>query len=167
MLERFYWVVDGLLAGCSRPGGTGRSERTLAPEERDALLAQDLAQLRERGIGAVLSLTEAPLAEVETALSGLEYLHLPVPDLHAPSPDQILHALAFIDRQRASGRAVAVHCLMGQGRTGTILAAYLIRGGATAHGAIAQIRTTCDGAISAKEQEAALERFAASRDWFV
>jgi len=165
MVQRFYWLIDGVLAGCSLPGGANR-QRGAAPVDT-TLLEQDLEQLCAVGVSAILSLTEEPLNEVALARVGITGLHLPVPDLHAPSPDQFLCALEFIDRQRAAGRAIAVHCLMGQGRTGTILAAYLIRNGASARDAIASIRAICDGAISAAEQEHALDRFAARQDWFV
>ncbi len=166
MLQRLYWLIDGVLAGCSLPGGANRQRGTSVTTDT-TMLEQDLEQLRAMGVGAILSLTEAPLDEVVLARAGMASLHLPVPDLHAPTPDQFLIALEFIDRQRADGRAIAIHCLMGQGRTGTILAAYLIRNGATAHDAIAKIRALCDGAISAAEQEHALERFAARQDWFI
>ena len=56
---------------------------------------------------------------------------------------------------------------MGQGRTGTVLAAYLIRGGLSADDALAEVRAICPGAISSAEQEAALHAFAARRDWII
>src|SRR3954451_10569223 len=90
IMERFYWLIDGRLAGCSRPGGP-RAERQS--------LTSDLRQLAEEGVGAVLSLTENPLEAQGLAESGLTVLHLPVPDMQAPSPGEILQALDFIDRQ--------------------------------------------------------------------
>lgn len=167
-MHRFYWVIDGILAGCSLPGGSERGRRgtgDLAAQR--AALMSDLELLRRKGIHAVLTLTESPLADDVLAQSGLAWLHLPVPDLHAPTPDQIDRAIAFIDQQSALGHATAVHCLMGQGRTGTILAAYLIRNGYTAAEALDEIRRCCDGAISAAEQEDALRLFAHNRAWFV
>ena len=165
-MQRFYWVLADRLAGCSLPGLT--KER----DERDksilhAALQADLDLLRRKGIGAVLSLTESPLAAAVMDASDLAYLHLPIRDQHAPKPAQLDQAIAFIDAQNAAGQAVAVHCLMGQGRTGTILAAYLIRNGMSATEALAEIRRRCDGAISAHEQEDALHAFARRRDWVV
>jgi atypical dual specificity phosphatase len=194
MLPRFYWLIDGELAGCSRPGGSdprapappstqapaagaAGGDDGLAPRAdvarppgvavEDDALDRDLAWLRAQGIGAVLSLTELPLAEVALARHDLATLHLPVPDLHAPTPDDFLHALRFIDRQRMHGRAVAVHCLMGQGRTGTVLAAYRIRAGVAAAQALRELRALCPGAIGSPEQERALQLFAARRDWIL
>jgi atypical dual specificity phosphatase len=82
-----------------------------------------------------------------------------------PLPEQIQQALFFIDQHRLAGTAVAVHCLMGQGRTGTILAAYLIRDGMPADEAIARLREICPGAVESPSQRHALALFAQRRDW--
>ena len=49
-MHRFYWVIDNVLAGCSRPGAG-----------RDGDIDRDLATLRGYGIGALLTLTETAL----------------------------------------------------------------------------------------------------------
>lgn len=155
-MERFYWLIEGRIAGCSRPGGS-RGE----PAELEA----DLARLRDQGIGAILTLTEEPLPRDILDRHAMEALHLPVPDMHALLPDEVLTALEFIDRQQRADRAVAVHCLMGQGRTGCVLAAYLIREGSESADAIAEVRRLCPGAIESSPQERALGRFAVERHW--
>ena len=160
-MDRFYWLVEDALAGCSRPGGTDGRGQAHTTDRLD----EDLDWLKQQGIGAVLSLTETPLVEEALARHDLESLHEPVDDFHAPTPAQLMRALEFIDWQRAQGRGVAVHCLMGQGRTGTVLAAYLIRAGSSAEDAIQQLRAICPGAIGTQAQEHALEDFAKSRDW--
>jgi atypical dual specificity phosphatase len=153
-MMRFYWLLEDVLAGCSRPGARGS-------------LDDDLVELRGHGIGALLSLTESPLPWGALERHELIGLHLPVDDFHAPTTMQMLEALAFLDESRAGGTPVAVHCLAGQGRTGTVLAAYLIRGGLTAGQAISQIRSICPGAIEATPQTAALAEWAAQRPWFI
>jgi atypical dual specificity phosphatase len=160
-MDGFYWLIDGLLAGCPRPGARGRNDA--GPAELD----DDLRWLKRQGIGALLSLTERPLAIGALARHGLAELHLPVNDLTAPHPDQIADALAYIDHHAAWSRAVAVHCLMGQGRTGTILAAWLIRSGQPCDAAIAHLRDICPGAIGSQSQERALEAYARHRDWIL
>ncbi len=176
MMPTFYWLIDNALAGCSRPGEPEKQRRgDHRRGERDGLdeldprdaLDRDLAWLRRQGIRAVLSLTETPLADEVLARHDLATLHLPVPDLTAPSSEQLMRALGFIDLQRSLGRAVAVHCLVGEGRTGTVLAAYRVRGGATPEQALREIRGHRPGAIGSKEQERALHAFAAHRDWIV
>jgi atypical dual specificity phosphatase len=94
-------------------------------------------------------------------------LHLPVPDMTPPTTGQLIRALEFIDEQHTLGKAVVVHCLMGQGRTGTVLAAYLIRGGASAAEALRTVREVCAGAVGSPSQERALSTFAERRDWIV
>ena len=152
---RFYWIIDNVMAGCSRPGAGGGN------------VDRDLETLRGHGIGALLTLTETALPPGALDRHGLRGLHLPVDDFHAPTTGQMLKALAFLDDARAAGTPVAVHCLAGQGRTGTVLAAYLIRGGLTAEQAIAEVRGVCPGAIEATPQTAALAAWAAERPWFV
>lgn len=168
-MHGFYWLIEGTLAGCPRPGSGRRGHSADgAPEERDAAaLDEDLAWLRERGISALLSLTETPLDADALARHDFATLHLPVDDLHAPTPAQLHYALAFIDQHQARGRAVAVHCLMGQGRTGTVLAAHRIRAGSTPEAALAELRALSPGAIGSPEQEASLHAFAHSRDWIL
>lgn len=165
-MQGFYWLIEGRLAGCPRPGSRrSNSCDDASPEAAQAALDDDLAWLRTHGIRAVLSLTETPLDTDWPAGHGMDVLHLPVDDLHAPSPAQLHYALAFIDRQHALDRAVAVHCLMGQGRTGTVLAAHRIRSGSTPDDALAELRTLSPGAIGSPEQETALRTFARQRDW--
>jgi protein-tyrosine phosphatase len=56
---------------------------------------------------------------------------------------------------------------MGQGRTGHILAAYLIRSGLSGRDAVARLRIICPGALGSPEQERSLHAFAARRDWIL
>jgi atypical dual specificity phosphatase len=153
---RFYWVIENVLAGCSRPGA--------GP---DGDVDRDLAALRGHGVDALLTLTETALPWEALERHGIRGLHLPVDDFQAPTTAQMLDALAFLDEARATGSPVAVHCLAGQGRTGTVLAAYLIRGGLSSEQAIAEVRAICPGAIEASPQTAALADWAAERPWLI
>lgn len=158
-MNGFYWLIPSVLAGSGRPGGGRRDGHD--PMRLDA----DLAWLRDQQIGAILSLTEEPLDALAMERHGFVNLHLPVIDMTPPAPSQLGDALGFIDQQHALGRAVLVHCLVGQGRTGTVLAAHLIRSGQVAEQAIAQLRLVCPHAVENKLQEAALTEYAARRDW--
>ncbi len=154
-MNGFYWLIEGVLAGCPLPGA-----------ERGALDA-DLTYLRDQGIGSVLSLTERPLPMNALARHSLAGLHLPVIDRTAPTSGQLSSALAFIAEARRRNEAVAIHCKVGHGRTGTVLAAYLIRNGATAAEALCRVREVCPQAVEAVCQEEALAAFATRRDWIV
>ena len=155
-MERFYWIRDARLAGSSRPGG-----------RRDERLPGDLDELQGYGIGAIVSLTETPLDEFAVQELGIAYAHIPIVDMTAPSPTQLFDALDAIDLAHAENRAVVVHCLAGQGRTGTVLAAWLIRQGSSADDAIAEIRTVCDHAVENDAQIACLRAFERERSWVV
>jgi atypical dual specificity phosphatase len=155
-LERFYWVVEGTLAGSSRPGGL-----------QDRHLAADLAELQAQGIGSIISMTETPIDQLAVEELGMTYAHIPVIDFTAPSLPQMLDALATIDQAHAEGRAVLVHCAAGQGRSATILAAWLIRQGATTDEAVGHLRSVCDRAVENDLQLACLRSFERDRSWVI
>jgi atypical dual specificity phosphatase len=157
-MRGFYWLAEGELAGCGRPGGR---------RDDAELLERDLTFLREQGIGALLSLTETPLSTEALERHGFATLHLPVEDLTPPTPDQLQDALAFIDFHVNQGTPVAVHCLVGHGRTGTVLAARLIRDGVPLADALDELRTLSPGAVGSASQERALAEWERQRGWIL
>lgn len=85
---------------------------------------------------------------------------LPVPDGGAPTPEQATEFVRFVNEQRTAQRAVAVHCEAGLGRTGTMLAVYLIAQGDSAEAAIRQIPEVERVAVETPRQIQFLEQFA-------
>ncbi len=167
-VHNFYWLYEGMVAGSARPGGEiGRHGTVLAGKTLRESIDDDLRWLRTQGIGAILSLTETPLPTDALEHHELVSLHLPIDDQTAPTQIELLAALDFIDQQRVVGRAVLVHCRIGEGRTGSILAAYLIRQGATPEDALAHLRAIRPGAVSAPSQQEALAIFARAREWIL
>jgi atypical dual specificity phosphatase len=118
--------------------------------------AEDLAFVKAQGIDTLLTLTERPLDPEVLADLGLDSYHVPIPDRTAPTPEQVDACLAFLDDRVGGGRCVLAHCLGGYGRTGTIVACYLVHCGMSAHEAIDGIREKRPGAIENEIQEAAV-----------
>ena len=120
----------------------------------------ELPELWAAGIRAVVSLLNIPTDAAVYELAGFSFLCLPVPDGGAPTMEQATEFVTFVDEQRSSQRPVAVHCEAGLGRTGTMLATYLIAHGDTAEGAIARVRAVEKVAVETPRQIQFLEQFA-------
>ena len=143
-LDTFSWLIENQLAGMAQP----------------ARWPEAFAALKARGVGAVVSLTERPLPDGLLKQHDLTHLHLPVPNLTPPLPTQIDRFMAFCEQNLEKGRPVAVHCLAGMGRTGTMLACYLVRQGTSPKEAISTVRARRPGSIETPEQEKAVFRYA-------
>lgn len=144
----FSWVIDEKLAGLGRPGALARA------------LEADLQDLRAEGVRALVSLTEEPLPGEAVQAAGLTALHLPVPDMEPPTGADIDRFVEFTSASLRAGRPVAVHCAMGRGRTGTMLACYLVHTGCDPAGAIRQVRRQRPGSIETRGQERAVFDYA-------
>jgi|SRR3990172_11286299 len=148
MAANFSFVIEGVLAGMACPG-------------RFADLRDDLTYLHQQGVGSIVSLTEYPLDPRAVESFGFQYLHLPIPDYHAPTVDQVHTFLRFMERHRARG-AVVVHCAAGQGRTGTLLACALVQRGHSAEEAIRTVRRLRPPSIDTDAQEVFVYTFSHS-----
>ena len=138
----FSWIKRPLLAGLALP--------------RDR---EDFIWLRDHAIQVLLSLTEDPPFRAFVNDAGLMNFHEPIDDYTAPSQEQLDRCLSVIERAHSQQMGVAVHCAAGKGRTGTILAAWLVSQGQTAEEAIARIRELRPGSIESEEQEECLHDF--------
>jgi atypical dual specificity phosphatase len=87
-------------------------------------------------------------------------VHLPVPDFTAPSPSTLDAAIESFTAANDQDQAVAVHCLGGLGRTGTVVAALLVTQGLDADAAIDRVRAILPGSIETASQEQAVRDFA-------
>jgi atypical dual specificity phosphatase len=124
---------------------------------------EEMRWLREQGIDVLISLTEEPPARRLVDAAGLMLFHVPIPDMTAPTPEEIDRSLSAIDKALEHRLGVAVHCGAGLGRTGTILACYLVRQGTPAIEAIKKIRRLRPGSVETKEQEQAIKEYARQR----
>jgi len=142
----FSWVDRPHLAGLAQPDGP-----------------DDLAWLRRNGIDVLISLTESPADRRHVNDAGLLAVHIPIPDMTAPSVRQFELCVETIGRAKKSGMGVALHCAAGKGRTGTMLAGYFVAAGMTADRAIEHVRDLRPGSIETPEQEDAVRLFALRR----
>jgi atypical dual specificity phosphatase len=138
--KNFSWLIESKLAGCARP-------------ESEA----ELKGLKSEGIKAIISLTGTPLNPEPVNLLGFEYLHAHVSG--APPPTQLHEIIQFIEEQNAQSKPVLVHCAEGKGRTGTVLAAYLVYKGLSTEDAIEKVRRKRPGSIENSDQENAIRMF--------
>lgn len=118
-----------------------------------------LAALKRVGISHLITLTERDLPQDALKRHGLANLHLPIRDHEAPSLGQIQMLLKRMETLMAQGEVLAVHCLAGRGRTGTVLAAWWIREGLTAQEALRRVRLLDAHYVQSAEQEAFLQRY--------
>ena len=125
--------------------------------------AEDLRWLRGNGIDIVMTLTEDPLPRHWVNEAGILAVHLPVRDMSAPSLEILEAAVETITQANQTNMAVAVHCMAGIGRTGTVLAAYFVNEGMTAEEAIRKVRQLRPGSVETRGQEQAVAEFAARR----
>ncbi len=142
----FVWVEKGRLAGCGYPAS--RSQ---------------VRWLAKSGIGTILTLTEDPLPPEWLKGTGVVAGHVPMKDHEAPTIESMEKGAEFIADQLSAGRTVAVHCLAGIGRTGCVLAAYLIRDrGMDAREALRTLREAKPGFVE-RAQEGAVFGYASAK----
>ena len=140
----FGWVLEGCLAGAMGP--TSR---------------RDLIFFSRQDIRAVLRMERNTIS---AELWNMHDLYEPVPDFAAPTLAQIDRMTRWIEDQIENWeRPVVVTCHAGIGRTGTVLACYLVYTGYAPQTAIDLVRELRPRSIQTREQEQAVFDYAAQR----
>ena len=139
--DNFSWIIEKKLAGSAIP---------TSKEEID--------WLKEEGVKSIVTIREQPLDE--NWVDGIKYLHVHSNDMGVPEFDDLVNSVDFIHSRIMANEPVMVHCLAGLGRTGTILACYLIKyQNTSADDAIQKIRKERHGSIQSFSQEEMIFRF--------
>ena len=143
----FGWVLDNELAGSQGP-----------------VNRQDLLFLYQQGVRAVIRMEERTIPADSGGYVDIVDLFVPVRDFTPPDQAQIQRMIDFIDEQAVrNDRPVVVSCYAGIGRTGTVLACYLVTRGFEPADAINEVRRLRPGSIQTPEQEAAVREYADGR----
>ena len=139
--DNFSWLIENKLAGSAIP--TSKDE---------------IKWLQEQGVKSIVTVREETLDE--NWVEKMKYLHVHSNDMGVPEFDDLVNAVDFIHQRITQDEPVMVHCLAGLGRTGTILACYLIKyDSMSADDAIQKVREKRQGSIQSFSQEELIHRF--------
>ena len=139
--DNFSWLIAEKLAGSAIP--------TSFDEIKWAL---------DEGVKSIVTIREEPLDE--DWIKDVNYLHIHSNDMGVPEFDDLTRAVDFIHERITNNEPVMVHCLAGLGRTGTILACYLIKyQKLSADDSIQKVRESRPGSIQSFPQEEIIFQF--------
>ena len=142
--DKFSWLIKSKLAGSGIPTSINEVQWVL-----------------DQGIKSIVTIREEPLDESWTR--DINYLHVLSNDMGVPEFNDLIHTVDFIHRRITSNEPVLVHCLAGMGRTGVILACYLVKyQNMSADEATQKVRKERPGSIQSYPQEEIIFQFAKS-----
>ena len=139
--DNFSWIIEQKLAASANP---------TSKEEID--------WIKQEGVKSIVTIREEPLED--EWIKDVNYLHVHSNDMGIPEFSDLVNSVDFINQRITNDEPVMVHCLAGLGRTGTILACYLIKyEDMTADDAIKKVRRERHGSIQSFSQEEIIFRF--------
>ena len=142
--DKFSWLIENKLAGSGIPTSIDEVQWTI-----------------EQGVKSIVTIKEEPLDE--SWVQDVNYLHVLSNDMGVPEFNDLIYAVDFIHRRITNNEPVLVHCLAGMGRTGTILACYLVKyQNMSADEAMQKVREERPGSIQSYPQEEIIFRFSKS-----
>lgn len=118
-----WWVIPNKLLGVRKP-------------ENEV----EVAYLKSIGVGGIVTLLDDEENHKLYVATDMDFLWTPMKGGTAPEVDQVIEASEFISDINSKGKAVAIHCNNGRKRTGTMLAAQLVRQGMDGDQAIYRIQ---------------------------
>jgi atypical dual specificity phosphatase len=145
----FSWVINNKLAGSGTP-----------------MTSEQYRWLIKNNIKSIVTVREFPLPqkwlvdnEKETIINDYKFVY--VKDYGVPSLEVLDNIVDYINiKITKEKKPLVVHCAAGKGRTGTILAAYLLKqDNISSQDAIKKIRRLRPGSIQSKVQEEILHEY--------
>jgi len=142
--DNFSWIIENKLAGSAIPTSI-----------------DEVKWVIDQGVKSIVTIREETLDE--SWVKDVNYLHILSNDMSVPEFDDLIYAVDFIHRRITNNEPVLVHCLAGMGRTGTLLACYLVKyQKMSADDAIQKVREERPGSIQSFPQEEMIFQFAKS-----
>jgi atypical dual specificity phosphatase len=133
--DKFSWLIENELAGSGIPTSINEVQWVI-----------------EQGVKSIVTVREEPLDD--DWVKDVNYLHVHSNDMGVPEFDDLVSTVDFIHRRITNNEPVMVHCLAGMGRTGTLLACYLVKyQKMSADDAIQKVREERPGSIQSYPQE--------------
>ena len=141
---KFSWLIENKLAGSSIPTSIDEMQWVI-----------------DQGIKSIVTVKEEPLDD--DWVKDVNYLHVHSNDMGVPEFNDLISTVDFIHSRITKNEPVMVHCLAGLGRTGTLLACYLVKyQKMSADDAIQKVREERPGSIQSFPQEEMIFQFAKS-----
>ncbi len=139
--DNFSWLIEGKLAGSAIPTSF-----------------EEIKWLIDGGVKSIVTVREESLDD--DWIKNINYLHIHSNDMGVPEFEDLVKAVDFIHQRITNNEPVMVHCLAGLGRTGTILACYLIKyQKLSADDSIQKVRKSRPGSIQSFPQEEIIFQF--------
>ena len=139
--DKFSWLIENKLAGSGIPTSIDEVQWVI-----------------KQGVKSIVTIREESLDE--SWIKDVNYLHVLSNDMSVPEFDDLVHAVDFIHSRITNNEPVLVHCLAGMGRTGVILACYLVKyQKMSASEATEKVREERPGSIQSYSQEEIIFQF--------
>jgi atypical dual specificity phosphatase len=143
-MSPYNWVMEGKLMA------------SVYPKEIEYLrFLEDM-----ENIETVINLAESPWPDEWIWETRITCHHIPTIDMSVPTEIDVKRAINIIDN---SSGPVMIHCAAGIGRTGTLIALYLVDHGLDPKKAIKLVRQKRNGSIQTSAQEAIIFEWARTK----
>ena len=139
--DKFSWLIENKLAGSGIPTSIDEVQWVI-----------------KQGVKSIVTIREESLDE--SWIKDVNYLHVLSNDMSVPEFDDLVYVVYFIHRRITNNEPVLVHCLAGMGRTGVLLACYLVKyQKMSANEATEKVREKRPGSIQSYPQEEIIFQF--------